>query len=170
MLNLYTNNMPCVSLEMIYQFLTNKFPSTDLCSFPGFIIPLPYYVVYISLSVLKIPLQIWHTVFSIWQTVYTPILANNCPTRCDYIQFYHISAHSSTCFEWYPHPSSGAHVNCNYSIWHWSNRIGYRPLSWRSRNCISDSSTPAEGSTSARCYNYSLHVLLMMGEYITRNM
>jgi hypothetical protein len=28
----------------------------------------------------------------------------------------------STCFGWYPHPTSGARVNCNYSIWHWSNR------------------------------------------------
>ena len=38
----------------------------------------------------------------------------------------------------------------------------------------SDSSTSADGgkydSTSARCCNYSLHVLLMMGEGTTRNM
>ena len=59
---------------------------------------------------------------------------NNCPTRCDYIQFYYISADSSTCFGWYPHPSSGAHSNCNYNIWHWSNRTCYRPLTRRSRN------------------------------------
>ena len=32
-------------------------------------------------------------------------------------------ANCSTCFGWYLHPSSGAHVNCNYSIWHWLNRI-----------------------------------------------
>ena len=63
------------------------------------------------------------------------ISVNNCPTRCDYIQFYYFSADSSTCFGWYPHPSSGAHSNCNYSIWHWSNRVYYRPLTWRSRNC-----------------------------------
>ena len=62
------------------------------------------------------------------------ISVNNCPTRCDYVQFYYISANSSTCFGWYLHPSSGAHVNCNYYIWHWSNRICYLPLSWRSRN------------------------------------
>jgi len=42
--------------------------------------------------------------------------------------FYYISADSSTCFRWYPHPSSGAHSNCNYNIWHWSNRISYHPL------------------------------------------
>ena len=36
------------------------------------------------------------------------INVNNCPTRCDYTQFYYISADSSTCFGWYPHPSSGA--------------------------------------------------------------
>ena len=44
------------------------------------------------------------------------INVNNWPTRCDYIQFYYISANCSTCFGWYLHPSSGAHVNCNYSI------------------------------------------------------
>ena len=48
---------------------------------------------------------------------------NNCPTRCDYIQFYYISANSCTCFEWYLLTSSGAHTDCNYSIWNWSNRI-----------------------------------------------
>ena len=53
---------------------------------------------------------------------------NNCPTRCDYIQFCYISADSSTCFGWYPHPSSGAHSNCNYNIWHLSDLICYRPL------------------------------------------
>ena len=26
--------------------------------------------------------------------------------------------------------------NCNYSIWHWSNRLSYLPLSWSSWNCI----------------------------------
>jgi len=36
------------------------------------------------------------------------------------------SADSSTCFGLYPHPSSGAHSNCNYNIWHWSNRFCYR--------------------------------------------
>ena len=51
------------------------------------------------------------------------INVNNCPTRCDFMQFYYIYANSSTYFGWYLHPSSGAHVNCNYSIWHWSNRI-----------------------------------------------
>ena len=98
------------------------------------------------------------------------INVNNCPTRCDYIQFYYISANSSTCFGWYLHLSSGAHVNCNYSIRHWSNLICYLPLTW-SR---SDSSTRAEGSkygsTSTICCNYNLRVLLMMGEGITRNM
>ena len=61
---------------------------------------------------------------------------NYCPTRYDYIQFYHISVDSSTCFGWYLHPSSGAHVNCNYSIWHWSNRNCYLLLLWRSRNGV----------------------------------
>ena len=56
------------------------------------------------------------------------------------------SADSSTRFGWYPHPSSGGHSNCNYNIWHWSNRICYRPLTWRSRNYGSDSSTSSHGS------------------------
>ena len=47
--------------------------------------------------------------------------------------FFYISANCSTCFGWYLDPSSGAHVNCNYNIWHWSNRICYLPMSWRSR-------------------------------------
>jgi len=55
-------------------------------------------------------------------------MSNNCPTKREYIQFYYISAYSSTYFGWYPHPSSGARSNCNYNIWHWSNRICYRPL------------------------------------------
>jgi hypothetical protein len=54
-------------------------------------------------------------------------------TICSFIIF---SADSCTCFGWYPHPSSGAHSNCNYNIWHWSNRICYRPLTWRSRNSV----------------------------------
>ena len=99
------------------------------------------------------------------------ISVNNCPTRCDCIQFYYISANSSTCFGWYPRPSSGAHANCNYNIWHWLNHICYSPLTWRSQN--SDSSTSADGNkcglTSARCCNYSLNVLLMMDEGIIQN-
>ena len=51
-----------------------------------------------------------------------------------FLQTYYISAESSTCFGWYPHSSSGAHSNCNYNIWHWSNRICYCPLTWRSQN------------------------------------
>ena len=102
------------------------------------------------------------------------VIVNDCPTRCDYTQFYYFSGNSSTCFGWSRRPSSGAHVNCNYSIWHWSNRICYRPLTWRSRNCRSYSTTSAEsskyGSTCARCCNYSLRLLLMMGDGITRNM
>jgi len=39
---------------------------------------------------------------------------NNCPTRCDYIQFYYISADGSTRFGWYPHPSSGAHATVRW--------------------------------------------------------
>jgi len=50
--------------------------------------------------------------------------------------------------------------NCNHSIWHWSNRLCYLPLSWSSWNWNSSScSTTTEGSrdglTSARCCDYS---------------
>jgi hypothetical protein len=38
------------------------------------------------------------------------IYVNNCPTRCNYIQFIYISVNCSTCFGWYLHPSSGAHI------------------------------------------------------------
>jgi hypothetical protein len=64
------------------------------------------------------------------------INVNNCPKRCDYIQFYYISADSSTCFGWYPHPSSGAHTYSNYNIWHWSNHITTVRWAWRSRNSV----------------------------------
>jgi len=61
--------------------------------------------------------------------------------------------------------------NCNYNIWHCSNHVFYRPLTCRSR---SDSSTSAYGSkygsTSARCCNFILSVLLMMDEVIILNM
>ena len=60
---------------------------------------------------------------------------NNCPTRCDYTVLLY-SADSSTCFGWYLHPSSGAHLNCNYNIWHWLNHICYCPLTWRSWNML----------------------------------
>ena len=59
------------------------------------------------------------------------------------ITVFYISANCSKCFGCYLHPSSGAHVDCNYSIWHWSNRICYRSLSWRSRK---NSFTTADGS------------------------
>jgi len=39
----------------------------------------------------------------------------------------------STCFEWYLHPSSGAH-NCIYSIWYLSNRYWYLSLLWKNWN------------------------------------
>jgi hypothetical protein len=47
---------------------------------------------------------------------------SNCPTRCELVQFL-FPTNYSTCFGWHLHPSSGEQVNCNYSIWHWSNRM-----------------------------------------------
>ena len=50
--------------------------------------------------------------------------------------------------------------NCNH-IWHWSNRLSYLPLWWRSWNSNSSSISPTKGEgnrdglTSARCCNYS---------------
>jgi len=37
------------------------------------------------------------------------LYGNNCPTRYNYIQII-LSVNRSTCFGWYLHPSSGAHV------------------------------------------------------------
>ena len=51
---------------------------------------------------------------------------------------------SPTCFAWYPHLSSGAHTNCNYNIWHWSNHICYCPLLWRSWNSRTSVPTPSQ--------------------------
>jgi hypothetical protein len=43
--------------------------------------------------------------------------------------------------------------NCNYSIWHWLNRLCYLPLSWRSWNFSAEGSR--DGLTSSRCCDYS---------------
>ena len=56
----------------------------------------------------------------------------------------------STCFGWYLHPSSGARVNSNYNIWHWSNRITTLRSCGGVRTDSSDSSTTAEGSNTVR--------------------
>jgi len=49
--------------------------------------------------------------------------------------------------------------NCNHSIWHWSKRLRYLPLSWSSWNSWNSCSTTADVSgdvlTSARCCDYS---------------
>ena len=59
-----------------------------------------------------------------------------------------------------PPPIIRSTCNCNYGIWHWSDRTCYLPLSWRSRNSLSsESSKTADGSkyglTSARFCNYT---------------
>jgi hypothetical protein len=99
-------------------------------------------------------------------------IVNQCPIIVQQVAniygFIIFSADRSTCFGWYPHPSSGAHSHCNYNILHWSNRICYRPLTRRCRNIwhwLND-----YGSTSFRCCNYSVSVLLIMDEDIIRNM
>jgi hypothetical protein len=94
------------------------------------------------------------------------INVSNCPIRCDYIVYY-ISINCSACFGWWFHPSSGAHIT-NYSIWYWSDRLYYLPLSWSGWNCPTTTEGSGDGLTSARCCNYS-HVLLMMGGITTRN-
>ena len=45
--------------------------------------------------------------------------------------------------------------NCNYSIWHWSNRLRYLPLSWSGSNCSMTAEGSRDGLTSARCRDYS---------------
>jgi hypothetical protein len=52
------------------------------------------------------------------------INVNNCSTRCDFVQLLFL-ANCSTFFGWYLHPSSGAQVNCNNSIWTGSIRFGH---------------------------------------------
>jgi hypothetical protein len=41
----------------------------------------------------------------------------NVPTRWHFLYSILFPANSSTCFEWNIHPSSGARINCSYSIW-----------------------------------------------------
>ena len=87
------------------------------------------------ICVVIVKLQIKQTLSFLYSWVCASwIYVNNCPTRCDYVSFIIYSAYSSTCFRWYPHPSSGAHSDCNYNIRYWSNRICYCPLTWRSQN------------------------------------
>jgi hypothetical protein len=77
---------------------------------------------------------------------------NNFPTRCDCVQLL-FPANWSTYFRWYLHPSSGARVNCNYRIWHWSKHM-----------LISGVVEESE------LINYSLLALQIKSEDITRNM
>jgi len=80
--------------------------------------------------------------------------------------FIKFSANSSMCFGWYRHPSSGAHSNCNYNIRHWSNRICYRPLTWRSRN--SDWWIRVSSETCrdvCRKYNKTVYSCILLDSY-----
>ena len=61
--------------------------------------------------------------------------------------FFLFPANCSTCFGWYLRSSSGAHVNCNYSIWHWSNHI--TPFCCR-EGVRTDSSKTAESGNMVR--------------------
>jgi len=54
--------------------------------------------------------------------------------------------------------------NCNYSIWLWSNRLCYLPLSWNSWNGSSN------WFDQCQMLQLQLYVLLMMGGVTTRNM
>jgi hypothetical protein len=93
------------------------------------------------------------------------INVSNCPTRCNFIQFL-FPANCCTCFGWHLHPSSGARVNCNYSIWHSPNRMLTSAVDEESEWVLSPQRQRkvAYGSVGARCCNYSLLVLLKMGE------
>jgi hypothetical protein len=45
---------------------------------------------------------------------------------------------------------------CNHTIWHWSNRLWYLPLSWNSWiSCSTTKEGSRDGLTSARCCDYS---------------
>ena len=76
--------------------------------------------------------QILIIIFYVHGSVHRESLSLTVQHDATIYSFITFSADSSTCFALYPHPSSGAHSNCNY-IWHWSNRVCYRPLTWRSR-------------------------------------
>jgi len=45
-----------------------------------------------------------------------------------------ISVNCSTCFEWYLHPSSGAHIHSLYSTWHYWNFYCYLSWTWLDGN------------------------------------
>jgi hypothetical protein len=72
------------------------------------------------------------------------INVNNCPTKCDFVQFL-FTTNCSSRFGRYLHPSSGARVNCNYSIWHWTNCMLSSSVPEESK-WISDSPAIAEDS------------------------
>jgi hypothetical protein len=107
-----------------------------------------------------------------WINVY------NCPTRCDYLQFYYIFCRQLYMFRMIPSSIIRSTLKTVITT-SGTNRICYRSLMWRSRN---DSSTSADGSkyvsTISRCYNYSFkyapydgwgylpkHVELSAGKY-----
>jgi len=82
--------------------------------------------------------------------------SNNCPKRCNVIQFIYICK-LLYMFRVVPPPIIRSTHKCIYSIWYLSNWYCYLPLSWTPLH--SNSSTIATGSsnglTSTRCCRYS---------------
>ena len=76
------------------------------------------------------------SIFYVHGFVHRESVSINVQQDATIYSFIIFSSDSSTCFGWYLHPSSGALSNCNCNIWHWSNGICYRPLTWRSRNGV----------------------------------
>ena len=88
---------------------------------------------------------------------------NNCPIRCDYIVLlYFLQTVLHVSDDTLIHHQEHTHI----VITSGTGRNVFATV----QNDSSDSSTTAYGSTSTRCCNCSLSVLLMMDEGITRNM
>jgi hypothetical protein len=64
------------------------------------------------------------------------LIFKNVPTRW-HLFLYSIlfPVNGSTSFGWNIHPSSGARINCSYSIWQWQT-VCDLPSSWVSRNTV----------------------------------
>jgi hypothetical protein len=71
----------------------------SLCKYRAFLLFIVYYLY-----------QQMHTHIYIYYLYNTKLYSNIYPTRCNVTQFI-IPGNCSTCFGWYLHPSSGAHIN-----------------------------------------------------------
>ena len=86
-------------------------------------------------------MQALERIWNRWRAVATAtasVNVNDCSTKMRLYTVYYVSVNCSLyMFRVVTSPIIRSTCNCNYNIWHWSNRLCYLPLSWSSWNCSS---------------------------------